>query len=90
MRSRREHRQLLFLIAAALLLVFDGAPAGSSDAQASAGLASHGVFGAQAVAEVVSRMNPLLAQRDVERIAAAVQRYADGCPRCGTSPCTCP
>jgi hypothetical protein len=20
----------------------------------------------------------------------AVQRYADGCPRCGTSPCTCP
>jgi soluble lytic murein transglycosylase-like protein len=75
-RSRREHRQLLFLIAAALLLVFDGALAGSSSVQASAGLASDGVFGAHAVAEVVGRMNPLLQQRDVERIAAAVQRYS--------------
>jgi hypothetical protein len=23
-------------------------------------------------------------------LATAVQRYAAGCPRCATSPCTCP
>jgi soluble lytic murein transglycosylase-like protein len=64
------------LIVAVLPLVFDGALTGSSFEEASVGLAPNGTFAAEAVAEVVGRMNPVLSQRDVERIATAVVRYS--------------
>jgi len=66
----------MLLIVAALLLVFDGALAGSAREQASAGPAPGSVFASEAVAEVVGRMNPILSERDIERIAAAVERYS--------------
>ena len=76
MRSSRERRQLLLLIVASLLLVFDGALTGTSVDDASASAGSRGAFDASAVAEVVGRMNPGLPPRDVERIGAAVERYS--------------
>ncbi len=76
MRPRRERRQLLLLIGASLLLVFDGALTGSSLDGVSALPDSPGAFDARAVAEVVGRMNPGLPDRDVKRIATAVERYS--------------
>ncbi|MBM6401179.1 MazG nucleotide pyrophosphohydrolase domain-containing protein [Phycicoccus sonneratiae] len=40
-------------------------------------------------ADVVAWVASLANQMDVD-LAAAVERYADGCPRCAGSPCTCP
>jgi len=40
-------------------------------------------------ADVLAWVASLANQVDVD-LAAAVQRYATGCPRCGSSPCTCP
>ncbi len=39
--------------------------------------------------DVVAWVASLANQVGVD-LAAAVERYADGCPRCGGSPCTCP
>jgi len=39
--------------------------------------------------DVVAWVATLANQQGVD-LADAVRRYADGCPRCGTSPCTCP
>jgi NTP pyrophosphatase (non-canonical NTP hydrolase) len=39
--------------------------------------------------DVVAWVATLANQQGVD-LSAAVERYADGCPRCGTSPCTCP
>jgi NTP pyrophosphatase (non-canonical NTP hydrolase) len=39
--------------------------------------------------DVVAWVATLANQQGVD-LSEAVQRYADGCPRCGTSPCTCP
>lgn len=39
-------------------------------------------------ADVVAWVASLANQMDVD-LTAAVERYADGCPRCGASPCTC-
>ncbi len=39
-------------------------------------------------ADVVAWVASLANQMDVD-LTAAVERYADGCPRCGSSPCTC-
>ena len=40
-------------------------------------------------ADVLAWLASLADQAGVD-LAAAVQRYAGGCPRCGQSPCTCP
>ena len=39
-------------------------------------------------ADVLAWLASLAAQSGVS-LAEAAQRYADGCPRCGTSPCSC-
>jgi NTP pyrophosphatase (non-canonical NTP hydrolase) len=39
--------------------------------------------------DVVAWVATLANQQGVD-LADAVRRYVDGCPRCGTSPCTCP
>ena len=39
--------------------------------------------------DVVAWVASLANQVGVD-LAAALERYADGCPRCGRSPCTCP
>ncbi len=39
--------------------------------------------------DVVAWVATLANQQGVD-LSAAVRRYARGCPRCGTSPCTCP
>jgi NTP pyrophosphatase (non-canonical NTP hydrolase) len=40
-------------------------------------------------ADVLAWVASLANQMEVD-LAAAVERYANGCPRCRTSPCTCP
>ena len=40
-------------------------------------------------ADVLAWVASLANQMDVD-LAAAVERYARGCPRCHASPCTCP
>ena len=40
-------------------------------------------------ADVIAWVASLANQMGID-LAAAVQRYAEGCPRCVTSPCTCP
>jgi len=40
-------------------------------------------------ADVLAWVATLANQLDVD-LAAAVDRYADGCPRCGRTPCACP
>jgi len=40
-------------------------------------------------ADVIAWVASLANQMGID-LATAVQRYADGCPRCATSPCTCP
>lgn len=40
-------------------------------------------------ADVVAWVASLANQTGVD-LSAAVARYAEGCPRCGDSPCTCP
>ncbi len=40
-------------------------------------------------ADVLAWLASLAAQMDVS-LAAAVERYANGCPRCGGRPCSCP
>ena len=40
-------------------------------------------------ADVLAWLASLADQAGVD-LAAAAQRYAGGCPRCGQSPCTCP
>ena len=40
-------------------------------------------------ADVLAWVASLANQMDVD-LADAVQRYAEGCPRCHGSPCTCP
>ena len=40
-------------------------------------------------ADVLAWVASLANQMDVD-LTAAVERYADGCPRCHASPCTCP
>jgi NTP pyrophosphatase (non-canonical NTP hydrolase) len=40
-------------------------------------------------ADVLAWLASLADQAGVD-LAAAAQRYADGCPRCGQMPCTCP
>lgn len=40
-------------------------------------------------ADVVAWVASLANQTGVD-LSAAVARYAEGCPRCGHSPCTCP
>lgn len=39
-------------------------------------------------ADVLAWLASLADQAGVD-LAAAAQRYADGCPRCGASPCSC-
>lgn len=39
-------------------------------------------------ADVLAWLASLADQAGVD-LAAAARRYADGCPRCGTTPCTC-
>lgn len=39
-------------------------------------------------ADVLAWLASLAAQSGVD-LAAAAQRYADGCPRCGATPCAC-
>ena len=39
--------------------------------------------------DVVAWVATLANQQGVD-LSEAVRRYADGCPRCSTSPCTCP
>ena len=39
--------------------------------------------------DVLAWLASLAVQLDLS-LDDAVQRYADGCPRCGTTPCTCP
>lgn len=39
-------------------------------------------------ADVLAWLASLAAQSGVD-LATAAQRYADGCPRCGASPCAC-
>jgi NTP pyrophosphatase (non-canonical NTP hydrolase) len=40
-------------------------------------------------ADVIAWVASLANQMGID-LATAVQRYAEGCPRCATSPCTCP
>jgi NTP pyrophosphatase (non-canonical NTP hydrolase) len=40
-------------------------------------------------ADVLAWVATLANQLEVD-LAAAVDRYADGCPRCGRTPCVCP
>ena len=40
-------------------------------------------------ADVLAWLASLAEQSGVD-LAAAAERYADGCPRCGASPCRCP
>jgi NTP pyrophosphatase (non-canonical NTP hydrolase) len=40
-------------------------------------------------ADVLAWLASLAEQSGVD-LAAAAARYADGCPRCGATPCTCP
>ena len=40
-------------------------------------------------ADVLAWLASLADQAGVD-LAAAAGRYGDGCPRCGTTPCTCP
>ena len=40
-------------------------------------------------ADVLAWLASLADQAGVD-LAAAAGRYADGCPRCGATPCTCP
>ena len=40
-------------------------------------------------ADVLAWLASLADQADVD-LAQAARRYADGCPRCGNTPCTCP
>ncbi|MFV0308901.1 MAG: MazG nucleotide pyrophosphohydrolase domain-containing protein [Desertimonas sp.] len=40
-------------------------------------------------ADVLAWVATLANQMDID-LSEAIQRYADGCPRCGTVPCTCP
>jgi NTP pyrophosphatase (non-canonical NTP hydrolase) len=40
-------------------------------------------------ADVLAWVASLANQMEVD-LAAAVERYANGCPRCHASPCTCP
>ncbi|MBW2272783.1 MAG: transglycosylase SLT domain-containing protein [Deltaproteobacteria bacterium] len=76
MQGSRERRQLLFLIVASLFLVFDGPLTGSTVEAATASPGTDSVFDAAAVAVVVGRINSTLPDRDIERIAAAVERYS--------------
>lgn len=39
--------------------------------------------------DVLAWLTSLAAQLDLS-LDDAVARYADGCPRCGSTPCTCP
>jgi NTP pyrophosphatase (non-canonical NTP hydrolase) len=39
--------------------------------------------------DVLAWVASLANQMDID-LASTIQRYADGCPRCGTIPCTCP
>ena len=40
-------------------------------------------------ADVIAWVASLANQMGID-LATAVQRYAEGCPRCATSPCSCP
>jgi NTP pyrophosphatase (non-canonical NTP hydrolase) len=40
-------------------------------------------------ADVIAWVASLANQMDID-LAQAMQRYADGCPRCHTIPCSCP
>ena len=44
---------------------------------------------AHELGDVLAWLASLAVQLDIS-LDDAVQRYADGCPRCGASPCACP